>query len=1070
MLNYISYIWIIVWILTFKYPKVSSHSGEAIDCDPPWEKLHRTCVQFVKTKPFPTWLEARNACISMNSDLLSINDREENTKIIPLLKRHVKSMDTLKWWIGLRQVGSSWKWVDNDEGYAKIPQWGPKAGGIVNPYDNSLHVDRCVYLDFQGYLIDVECTAEQKPYICEQFKITTDSTTSQSTTTSTTTTMTTTTTSKTTATSYPVPTPRPGTPSTRLSVTQSTAKPAEKSTDKPTQKTTKQQNTSFPTDKSTTTTTVIPVTGNSTDETTGKPTDMPTTRLSTSNSTETTTEKLKTGRPIDKSTRKPTDKPITGKPTGKPSTGRPTDARETTTKKPKEEKDEFLGCFAVNHESTCPPVEAFGISWPRGAPGKPVKVPCDKGHAKWHCDKNPTCWRDEPDVSQCTSESIQELTHQMEVFLSDTSNSEKAVEFTENLAASVQSETVMSEQDIFQSTKLMNAASNAKPKNSSEAKNIIKNVAKCGSLLVGKDQKNTWSSMNKESQRTVASSLLTSMESVTNVMLQSFEEPTVEKIVEENMAIELQVIDVNKDGPDGDDAMFQDETNSFAIPQENLKRFSTGGLARLVFINYNTVGELLVPEDGEANDSFERKMISQVISASLNEKPIEEPLIKPVVFTMKTEDRAKNQEWKQLCSFWNFSLGYTGAWSQKGCSLKKYNESHTTCQCNHLTNFAILMDIHSTKLMPIHATTLSYITYVGIIISIICLFLSWITFICLSLRCMRGSRGSHGNGEANEYYGTSGSYSGSAAGSRSAQGERNSIHKNLVFCLFIAEVLFLAGIERTDNKIACSIIAGFLHYFFLSSFTWMFVEGIHILFMLVQVFDAAKSRLRYYYIIGYGVPLITVGVSALIYYDGYGTERYCWLTTDRMFIWSFAGPVAFILLVNLIVLMYAMSAVCKHSEYVFTKEKTSVGNIKLLALPAFAQQTQQRMRKHQAWVQGALALEVLLGLTWVFGYFYISEEAIPMAYLFTIFNSLQGLFIFVFHCILNKKVRKEYGRFIDYPRRPVSSGTHSSKGSHHSGSGPNTSSYHMNGTRKHSGGFVSLGKDRRSSSRSTTSA
>lgn len=36
---------------------------------------------------------------------------------------------------------------------------------------------------------------------------------------------------------------------------------------------------------------------------------------------------------------------------------------------------------------------------------------------------------------------------------------------------------------------------------------------------------------------------------------------------------------------------------------------------------------------------------------------------------------------------------------------------------------------------------------------------------------------------------------------RSAQGERNSIHKNLVFCLFIAEVLFLAGIERTDNKV-----------------------------------------------------------------------------------------------------------------------------------------------------------------------------------------------------------------------------------------------------------------------------
>jgi len=59
----------------------------------------------------------------------------------------------------------------------------------------------------------------------------------------------------------------------------------------------------------------------------------------------------------------------------------------------------------------------------------------------------------------------------------------------------------------------------------------------------------------------------------------------------------------------------------------------------------------------------------------------------------------------------------------------------------------------------------------------------------------------------------------------------------------------------------------------------------------------------------------------------------------------------------------------------------------------------------RGWIQGALALEVLLGLTWVFGYFYISAEAIPVAYLFTIFNSLQGLFIFIFHCLLNKKVK-----------------------------------------------------------------
>lgn len=55
--------------------------------------------------------------------------------------------------------------------------------------------------------------------------------------------------------------------------------------------------------------------------------------------------------------------------------------------------------------------------------------------------------------------------------MANTSNTEVAVEFTENLAASVDTE--MSEQDIFQTTKLLDAVSNANPSNSSGAKSII---------------------------------------------------------------------------------------------------------------------------------------------------------------------------------------------------------------------------------------------------------------------------------------------------------------------------------------------------------------------------------------------------------------------------------------------------------------------------------------------------------------------------------------------------------------------------------------------------------------------
>ena len=59
----------------------------------------------------------------------------------------------------------------------------------------------------------------------------------------------------------------------------------------------------------------------------------------------------------------------------------------------------------------------------------------------------------------------------------------------------------------------------------------------------------------------------------------------------------------------------------------------------------------------------------------------------------------------------------------------------------------------------------------------------------------------------------------------------------------------------------------------------------------------------------------------------------------------------------------------------------------------------------RSWIKGAIVLIVLLGPTWAFGLLYINTQSVVMAYLFTILNSLQGVFIFVFHCLMNEKVR-----------------------------------------------------------------
>lgn len=52
----------------------------------------------------------------------------------------------------------------------------------------------------------------------------------------------------------------------------------------------------------------------------------------------------------------------------------------------------------------------------------------------------------------------------------------------------------------------------------------------------------------------------------------------------------------------------------------------------------------------------------------------------------------------------------------------------------------------------------------------------------------------------------------------------------------------------------------------------------------------------------------------------------------------------------------------------------------------------------------AVAQLLVLGCTWVFGLFLFDPRSQVLAYAFSILNCLQGFFLFLLHCLLNKKV------------------------------------------------------------------
>ncbi|CAM4661091.1 unnamed protein product [Lepidochelys olivacea] len=310
----------------------------------------------------------------------------------------------------------------------------------------------------------------------------------------------------------------------------------------------------------------------------------------------------------------------------------------------------------------------------------------------------------------------------------------------------------------------------------------------------------------------------------------------------------------------------------------------------------------------------------------------------------------KKADLRLFCAYWETS---TRRWDTHGCKLQNLNATTTCCECSHLTSFAVLMAFYE-----LEDWTLDIITKVGLVISLLCLLLSIITF----LFC------------------------------RALKGPRTTIHLHLCLALFIAYAVFLTGSSSTGNRVVCGVVAGLLHYFLLAAFCWMCLEGAELYLLVVQVFTPRGLWRHYTFLLGYGVPALVVGLSAATYHKGYGTARHCWLSLDNYFIWSFLAPICIIIMVNAVI-------------FVVTVWKLSLKFVDIN--PDMSQ-----LKKLRVLTITAIAQLCILGTTWIFGMFQFNQRSLVVSYIFTILNSLQGLFIFLLHCLLKQQVRDEYRRWL----------------------------------------------------------
>nr|XP_006815017.1 PREDICTED: uncharacterized protein LOC102801748 [Saccoglossus kowalevskii] len=118
-------------------------------------------------------------------------------------------------------------------------------------------------------------------------------------------------------------------------------------------------------------------------------------------------------------------------------------------------------------------------------------------------------------------------------------------------------------------------------------------------------------------------------------------------------------------------------------------------LVKAQFISYKSNNFFMAVDEALTNDTSDEAesgsmygtLNSAVIGASIGNVSITD-LEEPVKITLA---KINGKSGESTCVFWDFELNDDdGGWSPEGCSVSDDGDAEVVCECNHLTNFAVL--------------------------------------------------------------------------------------------------------------------------------------------------------------------------------------------------------------------------------------------------------------------------------------------------------------------------------------------------------------------------------------------
>ncbi|KAL3062237.1 hypothetical protein OYC64_002107 [Pagothenia borchgrevinki] len=411
-----------------------------------------------------------------------------------------------------------------------------------------------------------------------------------------------------------------------------------------------------------------------------------------------------------------------------------------------------------------------------------------------------------------------------------------------------------------------------------------------------------------------------------------------------------------------------------SVPNQKIQDLHNNGFHKLTLVNtwYGSLRPLFNREENitmvpTVTDGSQR-YLGTVLGSSVISTTVlgdDQPLSTAVHFQL--QHRVQNPTgtvYDPVCAFWDFDLNPEagGWWNTKGCDVVSKHYGYTVCYCNHTTNFALLLQVYEAQRSPENEKALQVLTFIGCGVSLCGLLFTFILFIAVGV----------------------------------PKSDRTTVHKNLIVALSVAELLLMCSDWASANEAACFMVTALLHLFFMASFSWMLVEGLLLWSKVVSVNISEDRRMKLYYIIGWGLPVLIVGVTLAVSVDEYKAEDHCWLNVKTDTIWAFVGPVIFVLAVNAVVL-------CR---VVMVTVSSARRRAKMLS-PSSASKM-QTFDLTWAVTRPVLILLPVLGLTWLCGV--LVHLSVVVAYVFIALNALQGLYIFLVYAVYNTEVRNAIKR------------------------------------------------------------